>query len=222
MEDNEKDIEEELPDLPEEEINKRKKNVKIWDSISYVPKSARSPIGGGRLKGMTSIKPQWRYLELTRQFGPYGLGWKYVIEKEWINPGAKGEFVQNVIISLYVKYENDWSEPIPGVGGSKFVAMESGGAHTNDEALKMAVTDALGNAGKFIGLGASVYMGYPDERFSSNTVTSIDDIPKYIRKLQEKAGINDEEFLNKCEQYNWDQDYIVSALESVINKKGAQ
>lgn len=219
--DNEEIIDEEpILELPEEEVKKYKENIRLWESISYVPKAARSQITGGRLNGMTSIKPQWRYEELTKKFGPCGIGWSYEIEKEWLQSGAKGEFVQFVQIGLYVRHNGEWSRKIPGVGGSKLVVQESKGAHTNDEALKMAVTDALGNAGAKLGLGGKVYMGYPDERFSVQTTTSIEDLPKYIRKLQNKAGIPDELFLETCEKYNWDQDYIVAALENKIKDEG--
>ena len=42
------------------------------------------------------------------------------------------------------------------------VVKESGGLHINDEAYKMAVTDALSVALKMLGVGADVYMGLYD------------------------------------------------------------
>ena len=49
-------------------------NLKLWEAVKQPPASALKPIGGGRLKGMTDIKPQWRYLVMTEQFGPCGFG----------------------------------------------------------------------------------------------------------------------------------------------------
>jgi hypothetical protein len=56
----------------------------------------------------------------------------------------------------------DWSLPIHGIGGSKLISSESKGLHNNDEAYKMAVTDALGTALKMLGMAADVYMGRLD------------------------------------------------------------
>ena len=44
-----------------------------------------------------------------------------------------------------------------------FVTNEKNGIHTSDEAFKMATTDAIGTAAKYIGLAADVYMGHGDK-----------------------------------------------------------
>jgi hypothetical protein len=68
-------------------------------------------------------------------------------------------FVQ---INLYTKNGKDWSDAIPGQGGSTLVAKEARGMHNNDEALKMATTDALGTAMKQLGVAADIYAGLWD------------------------------------------------------------
>ncbi|MEE9593564.1 MAG: hypothetical protein V3W28_08290 [Thermoplasmata archaeon] len=55
--------------------------------------------------------------------------------------------------------EPNWSYPIEGIGGSKLIEKEKNGLHNNDEGWKMATTDALGTACKYIGLAADVYLG---------------------------------------------------------------
>jgi len=65
---------------------------------------------------------------------------------------------------LYIKIDDQWSEAIPGHGGSKFIAREKINTpderlYTSDEAYKMAVTDALSVAFKQLGFGADVHMG---------------------------------------------------------------
>ena len=133
-------------------------NLKIYEQVRAVPQEATKAITGGRLKGMTDINPMWRIKKLTEIFGPVGVGWKPVITRKEIAEGADGVKCAFVDIDLYVKYDGkEWSEPIPGTGGSSFVSKENGGLYTSDECFKMAYTDALSVACKAIGIGADVY-----------------------------------------------------------------
>ncbi len=134
-------------------------NLKVWDALKTPPPEAMKKIVGGRLGGMTDIKPQWRYKAMTEQFGPIGFGWNYTIEKEWLEIGSDGNVCAFVNISLTYKIDKEWSLPVPGSGGSTFIAKESKGLHTSDECFKMATTDALSVAMKMIGVGADVYEG---------------------------------------------------------------
>ncbi len=58
-------------------------NMKLWNEVKSPPPEVLKTIMGGRLKGMTDIKPQWRYQVMTEQFGPCGVGWSYTIDKQW-------------------------------------------------------------------------------------------------------------------------------------------
>jgi len=132
-------------------------NLRIYEAARTVPASATKEIAGGRLKGMTDINPMWRIKTLTEQFGPCGFGWKYEITEKRLENGANGEIAAFVDINLYIKVNGEWSDPIPGTGGSAFVAKERNGLYTNDECFKMAMTDALSVACKSLGFGADVY-----------------------------------------------------------------
>ena len=134
-------------------------NMRIWDAVCRPPESALKTIGGGRLRGMTDINPMWRIEELTKQFGLCGVGWYYTIDELWTTPGAGEEVIANARISLYIKIDGEWSEAIPGVGGAMLVALEKGGLHSNDEAHKMDVTDAISVACKALGFGADIHYG---------------------------------------------------------------
>jgi hypothetical protein len=142
-------------------------NLKIWDQLRSVPREHIKTIGAGRLKGMSDIKPQWRMLRMTEAFGPCGIGWKYTIEKMWLEEGSGGQKCAFCNVSLYVKHEGEWSEAIPGHGGNTFIANEKNGPYTSDEAYKMALTDALSVAMKAIGVGADIYLGYSDSKYST-------------------------------------------------------
>ena len=134
-------------------------NLKIWNAVDKPPEEALKQIKGGRLSGMTDIKPQWRYRAMTEQFGPCGIGWKYTITKEWTESGSEDQLLCFVIVDLFFKHGEAWSDAIPGSGGSMLVTKESKGLHTSDEGFKMALTDALSVAMSRIGVAAEIYMG---------------------------------------------------------------
>jgi len=143
-------------------------NLAFWDKVSQPGEEVLKKIVGGRLAGMSDINPVWRYKVMTEHFGPCGHGWKYTIEDMWTVDGAEGNLMVFAKVNLYIAitpkssdaaYLINWFDPIPGVGGSKLIAKEKVGLHTDDEAYKKAVTDALGSAMKMLGVGADVYMG---------------------------------------------------------------
>ena len=105
----------------------------IYKKVSKTPKEARKTITGGRLDGFTDINPMWRIEKLTETFGPCGIGWWYEIKEERIEEGSDGNKKAFVDIDLFYKIGETVSQPIPGVGGSSFVAKERNGLYTSDE-----------------------------------------------------------------------------------------
>jgi hypothetical protein len=136
-------------------------NMKIYESLATPPNDAVKTIGAGKLKGFSDINPQWRYEALTNLFGPCGIGWKYTIDEWHTQEVSTGELMIFVKVSLYIvdKESGHWSEPIPAFGGDYIIKKDKNGIHGNDEAMKMAVTDALGTACKMIGVAADIYRG---------------------------------------------------------------
>lgn len=132
-------------------------NMRIYNALRSAPDSALRPIQAGRLKGKSDINPMWRIKALTEHFGPCGVGWKYELERLWLEPGAAGEAAAFAQIGLYIREGEEWSEKIPGIGGSMLIAKEKNGMYTNDECYKMALTDALSVACKALGAAADVY-----------------------------------------------------------------
>jgi len=144
-------------------------NMQIYNMGREVPQNAQKPIAAGRLKGMTDINPMWRISKLTEMFGPCGIGWKYVITREEMVPGANDEIGCFVDIDLYYKWDGQWSEAIPGTGGSSFVAKERNGMYTSDECYKMALTDALSVACKALGMGSDIYWAAGRSKYTAAT-----------------------------------------------------
>lgn len=132
-------------------------NLGIYERVRQVPEAAKRSIQAGRLKGKTDINPMWRIKALTEQFGPCGIGWKYVITDKRLEQGANNEVAAFLDIDLFIMVNGAWSEAIPGTGGSAFVASERNGLYTSDECFKMALTDAISVACKALGFGADVY-----------------------------------------------------------------
>ena len=159
-------------------------NLKIYNSLKNVPKEAQKKIAGGRLSGMTDIKPMWRIEKLTETFGPVGFGWKTVIKNKEIITGANEEKIAIVDIDLFVKIDDKWSEAIEGTGGSSFVAKEKNGLYTSDECYKMAYTDALSVACKALGMGADVYWG--DSKYAQKSEPTKEDAENYVINFGKK------------------------------------
>lgn len=134
-------------------------NMELWNKVSQPPKEALKKISGGRLSGMTDIKPQWRVKRMTEVYGLCGIGWKFEVVKLWVEQGSHEQVFAFADIKLYIKQDDKWSDPIPGNGGNMLVAKEKAGLHSSDEAFKMAITDALSSSMKMIGVASDIYMG---------------------------------------------------------------
>lgn len=133
-------------------------NLEIWNKVSQAPEWALTSIQGGRLKGKTDINPMWRNMCMTETFGMCGVGWKYEIVKTWTHELKDNPTVTVfVLVNVYVKQSDKWSEPIPSVGGDVLAEMQKGSLFVNDDCYKMAITDALGKAFAMLGVAANTY-----------------------------------------------------------------
>ena len=159
-------------------MKENEKNLEVYNKLKSVPEEAKKQITGGRLKGMTDIKPMWRIEKLTETFGMCGIGWKTSIKNKEIIEGANGEKIAIVDIDLYVKVDGEWSEAIEGTGGSSFIANEKSGPYTSDECFKMAYTDALSVACKSLGMGADVYWG--DSKYNTKEEMTEEKAKEYV------------------------------------------
>lgn len=168
--------------------------MKYWDQMKTVPKERLKVIQAGRLKGKSDINPQWRYEVLTQVFGVCGIGWKFTIDKQWIERYDNGEIASFANVSLYIKVDGEWSDPIPANGGSMFVANESRGPYVSDECYKMAITDALGTAAKMIGVASDIYQGITDTKYAERPTQSAPAAPT-------KPWLNKGDQLDKAIEY---------------------
>ena len=108
-------------------MSESKDNLRFWDKAKTPPKDALKKIKGGRLSGMTDINPTWRVKAMTEIFGPCGVGWKWQVVKKWTEPGSYEQVLVFVDVELFIKVGGTWSDAIPGIGGSAFIAKEKAG-----------------------------------------------------------------------------------------------
>lgn len=156
-------------------------NLRIYNLCREVPSEAKKNIAAGRLKGMTDINPMWRIKALTEMFGPCGVGWWYeIVDKHLAADDNTKQIAAFVDINLYYvdPESGKESKPIPGTGGSTFVAKEKNGPYMSDECYKMALTDAISVAAKSLGVGANVYWDKDRSKYSTAPETSENDAPQ--------------------------------------------
>lgn len=163
-------------------------NMILYERFKTTPPEARKTIKGGRLNGFTDINPMWRFKMLTEAFGPCGIGWKYEITDQRIIPGPDGKSAAFVDILLYFKQDGQWSEGIPGIGGSSFVAKETGGLHMSDECFKMALTDAIGTACKALGMSADIYFSNDRTKYNTDPGNPVDIAAAMVINIPPYAG----------------------------------
>lgn len=135
-----------------------KNNLTLYEKFRSVPETAQKTIQGGKLNGFTDINPMWRIKMLTEEFGECGFGWYYEEVERW-KESAADETVCFMKIHLYIRRGQEWSRPIVGIGGSKLATLVRNRSQIdlNDEAYKMALTDAISIACKALGMGADIY-----------------------------------------------------------------
>lgn len=180
-------------------------NLNLYNQLREVPSEAIKTIVGGKLKGFSDVNPMWRIKRMTELFGPCGFGWKYTITRQWIE-SFQGELKAFCNIDLYIKYNGEWSEPIPGTGGSTFVSKDK----ADDEAYKMALTDALSVAMKAIGVAADVYFDKDRTKYTSDS-TSVEEAIKELSEVSSR-----EEFVliyKKYPQFATDKQFMDKAKE---------
>lgn len=138
--------------------------MRHWKILSPTdPKQTKPFQRPGGFKG-TAIKPIWNIMRLTEHFGPMGVGWGTEEPKfNIIDTGAGGEILVFCVLQGWYLDHDGEKAVVWGIGGDRVCSKRSGAMFSNDEAYKMAYTDALMNAFMRVGMSADVYMGLFDD-----------------------------------------------------------
>lgn len=168
-------------------------NMSIWNRFDEVPACYTQRIGFGNLKGKSDINPQWRIKAMTEVFGACGDGWKHDLTWERVQECPNGEVMLFVRVEVVYRVPEGFSAPVVGYGGDFLVNKNKNGLVPNDEAYKMAYTDALGNALKSLGVASKVYEGsfdgskYISKGYAVKPLMPDDAVPKAIEWAIEKG-----------------------------------
>lgn len=169
---------------------------------------ALKPIDFGKLKNKTAIDPQWRIDKMTEIYGLCGIGWKVEIAEVKTETAPNKEELIFMTVNLFIRDGDGWSGPVVGVGGDKIIALEKGNLVPNDEAWKKCYTDAVGNAMKYLGIGAAIYRGgFQYSKYASaeeekreapqqsnQPIDSLRTLQNELRGKLAQAGINGRDF----------------------------
>lgn len=147
-----------------------------YTRLATPPADATKAIEAGRLKGKTDINPQWKIEAMTKEYGECGRGWWFDIVKENVVPLNDGQILLFMQVAVFTADGEKTSNPVIGCGGDFIVKKNKNGLEPNDEAYKMCLTDALGNALKCLGVGATVFRGKYDTKYNKPAE------PIYVRK----------------------------------------
>lgn len=153
-----------------------KDNLKHWSALAQTnPKHTSSFQRAGGFKG-TAMKPIWIVQRMTEHFGPVGEGWGMTEPKFETAFVDDNSFVFCTVGVWHTKPEHIFY----GVGGDQLIYKFKSGPRANDEAFKMAYTDAVNNALKYLGVGADIHMGQFDDS-------------KYVHSVAAQFAAQDEE-----------------------------
>jgi len=141
-------------------------SMENWNNLCKVPLDKLKKIEFGNLKGKSDINPQWRIKAMTEVYGECGKAWSHRLIEQTITPGADGEVLVFLQVGVRVGDGNEFT----GMGGDKIVSKNKHGLSSNDEAFKMAYTDALGTALKCLGVASEIYEGnYDGSKYKDST-----------------------------------------------------
>lgn len=164
-------------------------NMRHWSKLCTTdPKQTKPFQRPGGFRG-TAIKPIWNIARLTEHFGPMGVGWGTEEPKfNIIDTGNGGEIMVYCVLQCwYIDPEAPEGDRgiVWGIGGDRVASKRSGAMFSNDEAYKMAYTDALMNAFMRVGMSADVYMGlFEDVKYLVNVREHYDNTRAIEQQLE--------------------------------------
>lgn len=163
-------------------------NTKIWDALGKTdPAHTKGFKRAGGFSG-TAMKPIWIVKRMTEQFGPVGEGWGMHEPNFQVVPADK----EVLVFCTVAVWHTSPQKVFYGVGGDKVVASRGNGSFNSDEAFKMAYTDAVNNALKYLGVGADIHMGLFDD---SKYVAQVDrEFAEAEKKATQPEGVPEAEF----------------------------
>lgn len=193
-------------------------NLELWGKVEKTEPSATkvSNFGGRR---ETSINGTYMFKQATEMFGPVGIGWGYDVAEERIEKGhpitfdSEGEPQDHQCthtIKLKLWYELDGKRgEITSYGHTPYIRMTTNGIHTDGEAPKKSLTDAIKKALSMLGFSADIFMGQFDDQ-------------EYVQELLneeaiKKADDKDAEKLRQIAEYTKWKENNLAAIDKAVS-----
>jgi hypothetical protein len=163
-------------------------NLEIWEKLFKTDPAYTKKFDKGTYKG-TAINPMYVYRKLTEQFGACGIGWKVEILDTQTQHFQDGAAIVSQTVGLFIKDNDKWSDAIVGTGGDYIRRITNNGkVMIDDDGYKKALTDAITNATKMLGMSGDVYMGlYDDNKYvqSLNEEFAEKENPEIVKKVDD-------------------------------------
>lgn len=156
-------------------------HLALWNTAQMTDPRYTKKFDRGGFKG-TAINATYIAKRLTETFGPCGIGWRMVVERERIIAGPNNEMLHT--IRGHLDYSNDggktWHSTGPQFGQTKMVLFSRGdkpdgsaSRHIFDEeAPKKSITDCMTKCASLLGFAADVHLGLYDDNKYVNEVTA--------------------------------------------------
>jgi len=138
-------------------------NLELWNKYLKPHKDATKKFNkAGGFRG-TAIDPMWLIRCATEAWGPMGVNWGVVVQKEEYR-----EFPTDPVTVIHVVWIDLWhgigddKGKITCVGQTTMMGTNKNGVFVDEEAPKKSLTDAIGKGLSWLGFGAAVHMGMFD------------------------------------------------------------
>tara|TARA_A100001515_G_scaffold141845_1_gene139435 strand:+ start:4134 stop:4571 length:438 start_codon:yes stop_codon:yes gene_type:complete len=135
-----------------------KENLTLWNAVCKTDQAYMSKVSFGA-RSFNAIDPMYQIMKVTKQFGPVGGKWSYHVDYDYPVIGN----IMMVVAKVSFSTPNGTFGPV--AGSRTFVNLDSK-KKANDDAPKMALTDALTKAISHLGFDADVFLGkYDDNKY---------------------------------------------------------
>ena len=142
-------------------------NLNIWNTVAKSDDKYLKKVSIGA-RSFTSIDPQYQIKRATEVFGPVGQGWSYKVDYKYIQHSDITMCVAEVVVR-----HGDDNKFGPVAGCRTFIQFNhpKRGTVVNEDAPKMALTDALTKALSHLGFNADVFLGEHDNKYAAQAKT---------------------------------------------------
>lgn len=175
--------------------------LEIWDRVEATdPAMTKSANIGGQMR--TTVDAQYKKKMITKEFGPYGLGWGVEPNSEVYERIQHADNTLLVYRAVCFYNINDVRATFPIAAAIKEVYVTKNGSgylKIDDEAIKKVRTDALTKGFTDLGFNSDIHMGmFDDDNYrQSQNVKSHIEKENHTEEVLQKEKENFSMWINK-------------------------